>query len=84
MGAKGLCGGGTASAGGTLVATNLLAADFISVLRNASATAQLGAECLTGLTGKVDIPRQSAQTASYCVAESAAITEAEASTDKCP
>lgn len=73
---------GTAGQGGNLVATQLLAQSFIEVLRNATVTGQLGATYLTGLVGKVDIPRQITATGTYWVAESGAITEAEATFDK--
>lgn len=73
---------GTPIQGGNLVATNLLAGSFIEVLRNASVTGKLGATYLTGLVGKVDIPRRSAATGTYWVGESGAITEAEATFDK--
>lgn len=73
---------GTAVQGGNLVATQLLAQSFIEVLRNATVTGQLGATYLTGLVGKVDIPRQSSATQTYWVAESGAVTEAEATFDK--
>lgn len=73
---------GTAGQGGNLVATNLLADSFIEVLRNASVTAQLGATFLPGLIGKVAIPRQISQTATYWVGESGALTEAEATFDQ--
>lgn len=68
--------------GGNLVATNLLADNFIEVLRNASVTAQLGARFLTGLVGNIQLPRQTGQTSTYWVGESGAITEAEATFDK--
>ena len=73
---------GGPTTGGNLVETELLAADFISVLRNASVTAQLGARYLTGLVGKIAIPRQNAQTTTYWVGESSAITEGEATFDQ--
>jgi len=73
---------GAGTTGGTLAATNLLAGEFVEVLRNKSVTARLGARMLPGLTGNVDIPRQTAQTQGYWVAESGAITESEASFDK--
>ena len=73
---------GTAGEGGNLVATNLLAGSFIDVLRNKARVAQLGARFLTGLVGKVDIPRQTSQTATYWVSEGADVTEAEAAFDK--
>lgn len=73
---------GAAVQGGHLVATNLLADSFIEVLRNQSVTALLGATFLPGLVGKVAIPRQTAQTNTYWVGESGAITEAEATFDQ--
>jgi HK97 family phage major capsid protein/HK97 family phage prohead protease len=73
---------GTAAQGGNLVATNLLADNFIEVLRNASVTAQLGARYLTDLVGKVDIPRQSAAMTVGWVGESTAGSESEATFDK--
>ena len=73
---------GSGTTGGTAVATNLLAADFIEVLRNSSVTAQMGARFLTGLVGNIDIPRQTAQTTAYWVGESAAVTESEGTFDK--
>jgi HK97 family phage major capsid protein/HK97 family phage prohead protease len=78
--AVGTAGSGTT--GGTLVATNLLASEFIEVLRNKARVVQLGARMLTGLVGNVDIPRQTAQTATYWVSEGADVTEAEAAFDK--
>ncbi len=50
----------TTQGGGSLVATNLLSGSFIDVLRNLSITLQLGATFIPGLSGNVDIPRQSA------------------------
>ena len=57
---------GTATAGGNTVATDLLGASFIDILRNASVIAQTGATQLDGLVGDVAIPRQTgAATASW-------------------
>ncbi len=55
---------GTPTAGGNLVATNLLAGSYIEVLRNASALMNAGATLLPGLVGDVAIPRQTAGAAS--------------------
>lgn len=49
---------GTATDGAELVATNLLAGEYISVLRNNMVALQAGARLLPGLVGNVDIPRQ--------------------------
>ena len=78
--AVGTAGSGTT--GGTMVATNLLASEFIEVLRNKARVVQLGARMLTGLVGNVDIPRQTSATSTYWVTEGADITEAEAAFDK--
>ncbi|MGB0809606.1 MAG: phage major capsid protein, partial [bacterium] len=73
---------GTASAGGNLVATDLLAGSFIDILRNASALDQAGATVLTGLSGNVAIPRQSGAATAYWVAESGAPAESQQSVDQ--
>lgn len=65
---------GTAKAGNT-VATDLLAASFIDVLRNKMVLNTLGAQFLTGLNGNVAIPRKTAASAAYWVAENTAPTE---------
>lgn len=48
----------TTAAGGALVATDLMAADFITLLRAASLVRRMGARVLSGLVGNVAIPRQ--------------------------
>lgn len=68
---------GTASAGGNLVATNLLSGNFIDLLRNAMVLPGLGAQMLTGLVGNIAIPKQSGAATAYWVAESAAVTESQ-------
>ena len=65
---------GTAK-GGNLVATDLLAASFIDVLRNKMVLNTLGAQFLTGLQGNVAIPRKTAASSAYWVAENTAPTE---------
>lgn len=69
---------GTTTAGGHLVATDLLAASFIDLLRNRMVLAGLGATVLDGLTGNVAIPSQTAGASTYWVAEAAAVTESQA------
>lgn len=54
---------GTASAGGYTVATDLLASEFIDVLRNASSVMQAGARMMPGLVGNVAIPKKTAASA---------------------
>ena len=73
---------GTATAGGNLVATELDAGSFIDLLRNASALDAAGATVLTGLTGNVNIPRQSGAGTAYWVAESGAPTESQQTIDQ--
>jgi HK97 family phage major capsid protein/HK97 family phage prohead protease len=73
---------GAGTTGGTMVATNLLAGNFIEVLRNKARVMQLGATVLSGLVGNVDIPRQTGQTSTFWVAEGVDTTEAEATFDK--
>jgi len=73
---------GTASAGGNLVATDLLAGDFISLLRNAMVIMGMGTRMLTGLNGNVAIPRQNGAGTAYWVAESNAPTESQQAFDQ--
>jgi HK97 family phage major capsid protein len=56
------------------VATNLLADQFIEVLRYYSILPGLGVQFLTGLVGNVAIPKQTAAGTGYWVAEEADIT----------
>lgn len=65
---------GTAKAG-NLVATDLLSASFIDVLRNKMVLNTLGAQFLTGLNGNVAIPRKTSASSAYWVAENSAPTE---------
>lgn len=73
---------GTASAGGNTVATNLLAANFIDLLRNKMSLTGLGAQFLTGLVGNIAIPRQTGGATAYWVAESGAPTESQQAFDQ--
>lgn len=75
-------GTGNGSTAGKLVATNLLAANFIELLRNRMMVAQMGAQMLTGLSGNIAIPRQTGGATSYWVAESGAPTESAAAFDQ--
>lgn len=65
---------GTASAGGNLVGTDIMPGSFIEVLR-ASNPVLADATILAGLNGSIAIPRHSAATTAYWVAESGAPTE---------
>lgn len=66
---------GTATAGGNLVATNLLYGSFIDMLRNRMMVRRMGATVLTDLVGDIAIPRQTGGATCYWVAESGAPTE---------
>lgn len=63
---------GAPTAGGNLVATNLLAGSFIDLLQNKSLFFQLGVQRLTGLIGNVAFPRKTAAGTFYWVAENTA------------
>lgn len=66
---------GTPTAGGNLVATDLLSGDFITLLRNAMVLDRLGARVLSGLNGNIAIPSQTGAAQYYWVAENVAPTE---------
>lgn len=70
---------GTASAGGNLVATDLLATGFIELLRNRCHVMNIGATLLSQLNGNLSIPSQTAASTAYWVAENGALTESQAS-----
>ena len=73
---------GTATAGGNLVADDLLAGSFIDILRNRMAIMQAGTTVLSGLTGNISIPRQTAASTSYWVGEGSAPTESQQAFDQ--
>lgn len=73
--------GGTPQAG-NLVATDLLAEQFVDVLRNASVTIQAGARVLSGLVGNVAIPRRTAGVTAAWVGEGSAASEGTNSFDQ--
>lgn len=73
---------GTANAGGDTVSTDLLAQDFISLLRNRMMVMQMGAQMMTGLSGNVAIPRATGGATAYWVAESGAPTESQQAFDQ--
>lgn len=68
---------GTSSAGGNLVATDLLADSFIELLRNRSVVQRAGATVMNGLVGNIAIPKQTGGATAYWVAESGAPTESQ-------
>ncbi len=73
---------GTPTAGGNLVATDLLSGSFIDLLRNRLALAQAGVTMLNGLQGNVSIPRQSSASTAYWVGENTAPTESQVAIDQ--
>lgn len=73
---------GTATAGGHLVATNLLTGSFIDMLRNAIVINRMGATMLTGLVGNIAIPRQTGGATAYWLAESGSATESQPAFDQ--
>lgn len=68
---------GTPTAGGNLVATNLLAGSFIDLLRNAMVIDRLGTMMLTGLVGNIAIPKHTGAASIYWVAENTAPAESQ-------
>lgn len=68
---------GTATAGGNLVATDLMADSFIDLLRNRSVAIRAGSTVMNGLVGNVAIPKQTGAATAYWVAESGAPTESQ-------
>ena len=73
---------GTATAGGNTVATDLLSANFIDLLRNKAVVMGLGTQMLTGLQGNIAIPRATGGATAYWVAESGSPTESQAAFDQ--
>lgn len=71
-----------AGVGAELIATDLLSASFIDVLRNATVIGQAGATMLTGLVGDIAIPRKTAGSTVYWVAEGNAPTESAVAFDQ--
>jgi len=73
---------GTPTAGGNLVATDMLAQSFIEMLRNKMVVRQAGSTMLTGLVGDVAIPRQTGGATAYWVGESGGPTESQQTVDQ--
>jgi HK97 family phage major capsid protein/HK97 family phage prohead protease len=73
---------GTANVGGNVVATELLAEQFVDALRRQLRVAELGATMLPGLVGNVAIPRRTSTQSTYWVAESGTITAAATNFDQ--
>lgn len=68
---------GTSTAGGNLVATQLLGSSFIELLRNALVLDRMGITTLTDLNGNIAIPSQTGAATTYWVTEGNAPTESQ-------
>lgn len=68
---------GTNTAGGNLVATQLLGSSFIELLRNALVLDRLGITTLSDLNGNIAIPSQTGAATTYWVTEGNAPTESQ-------
>lgn len=73
---------GTATAGGHLVATDLLSGNFIDYLVNAMSVTRMGATMLQGLNGNVAIPRATGGASMFWVAEGASVTASQPAFDQ--
>tara|TARA_Y100000813_G_scaffold100465_1_gene71742 strand:+ start:1056 stop:3806 length:2751 start_codon:yes stop_codon:yes gene_type:complete len=73
---------GTATAGGNLVPTELLAGSFIDILRKRMAVMATNPTMLTGLSGNVSIPRMTSSSTAYFVGESGSPTESQQAFDQ--
>ena len=73
---------GSATAGGNLVATELLAGSFIEQLKNSMAIMAANPSMLTGLEGNISIPRQTSGSSAYWVGEGSAPTESNLAFDQ--
>lgn len=65
---------GVAAQGGNTVSTDYRPSEFIDLLRNRLVVSQLGARVLSGLTGPVEIPKQSGGATAYWLGESDNVT----------
>ena len=73
---------GTSTAGGNLVATELLASSFIDILVAQMKVMAMGSTVLTDLQGNIAIPRATAGSTGYWVAENGAPTESQQAFDQ--
>lgn len=72
----------TSTAGGNLVATELLSSSFIDLLVNEMAIMSLGSTMLNDLQGNIAIPRATAGATGYWVAENSSPTESQQAFDQ--
>lgn len=68
--------------GGHTIATDLRAGSFIEMIRMKSIILQLGATYLTGLRGKVEIPRQTGSGSAQWIPETGTVEPSNAKFDK--
>jgi HK97 family phage major capsid protein/HK97 family phage prohead protease len=73
---------GTSTAGGNLVSADLRTGDFVDLLRNRLALANVGATVLNGLQGNVSIPRQTTAASAFWVGEGGNPTESQQAFDQ--
>lgn len=73
---------GVSTAGGDLVATNLLASSYVELLRNKSVLMAMGAQSLSGLVGNISIPRATGGGTAYWVGEAVDATESDQAFDQ--
>jgi HK97 family phage major capsid protein/HK97 family phage prohead protease len=73
---------GTPTAGGNVVATNLLSGNMIELLRHKMVLPGMGMQMLTGLVGNIAIPRVTGGATAYWVAESGSPTAAQQAFDQ--
>jgi HK97 family phage major capsid protein len=73
---------GTPTAGGNLVATELQGSSFIDILVNAMKVMSMGTTILTDLQGNIAIPRATAGSTGYWVAENGGSTESQQAFDQ--
>jgi HK97 family phage major capsid protein len=73
-----------AAVGGDLIATDLLSASFINLLRNQMMVMRAGARTLSGLVGNVAIPKQTQGATAYWVTDGNAPTESNQVVDQVP
>lgn len=73
---------GTPTAGGNLVATQLLASSFIDLLVAQAKVLSMGTTLLTDLVGNIAIPRATAGATGYWVAENGSPTESQQAFDQ--
>jgi HK97 family phage major capsid protein len=71
-----------APGGSNIIATDLLAGQFIDLLRDALATQRLGARILNGLVGNAAIPRLKTGASGTWIAENAGLTAADGAFDQ--